>query len=78
MLFYLVIAIFVFICLVVVINIISKIRTNEKKKELEDKADTDLLTGLTNKLATERKIKEYMAQNPESQSMLFVLDVDNF
>lgn len=78
MLFYLVIAIFVFICLVVGINIVSKIRNNEKKKELEDKADTDLLTGLTNKLATERKIKEYMAQNPTSQSMLFVLDVDNF
>ena len=78
MLSYLFIAIFVFICLVVVINIISKIRNNEKKKELEDKADTDLLTGLTNKLATERKIKDYMAQNPETQSMLFILDVDNF
>lgn len=78
MLSYLVIAIFVFICLVVGINIVSKIRNNEKKKELEDKADTDLLTGLTNKLATERKIKEYMTQNPTSQSMLFVLDVDNF
>ena len=78
MLFYLVIAIFVFICLVVIINIIGKLRNNEKKKELEDKADTDLLTGLTNKLATERKIKDYMAQNPNSQSMLFILDVDNF
>ncbi|MDE6845444.1 MAG: sensor domain-containing diguanylate cyclase [Lachnospiraceae bacterium] len=78
MLSYLVIAVVVFICLVVVINIVSKIRNNEKKKELEDKADTDLLTGLTNKLATERKIKEYMTKHPESQSMLFVLDVDNF
>ncbi|MDE6386998.1 MAG: sensor domain-containing diguanylate cyclase [Lachnospiraceae bacterium] len=78
MLSYLVIAIFVFICLVIAINIVSKIRNNEKKKELEDKADTDLLTGLTNKLATERKIKDYMTQNPQSQSMLFVLDIDNF
>lgn len=78
MLLYLVIAIFVFICMVVIINIIGKIRNNEKKKELEDKADTDLLTGLTNKLATERKIKDYMTQNPNSQSMLFILDVDNF
>lgn len=78
MLFYLVIAIFVFICLIVIVNIIGKIRNNEKKKELENKADTDLLTGLTNKLATERKIKDFMEQNPNSQSMLFILDVDNF
>lgn len=78
MMIYLVAAIFVFIFMVIVINIISKIRSNENKKELEDKADTDLLTGLTNKLATERKIKEYMAKNPSTQSMLFVLDVDNF
>ncbi len=78
MMIYLVAAIFIFIFMVIVINIISKIRSNENKKELEDKADTDLLTGLTNKLATERKIKEYMAKHPDSQSMLFVLDVDNF
>ena len=78
MMIYLIVAIFVFICLVVIINIISKIRSNINKKELENKADTDLLTGLTNKLATERKIKEYMTKNPDTQSMLFVLDVDNF
>jgi diguanylate cyclase (GGDEF)-like protein len=70
--------IFVFICLVVVINIISKMRGKEKEKQLENKADTDLLTGLNNKLATERKIKEYMAHNPNTQSMLFILDIDNF
>ena len=45
---------------------------------MEDKADTDLLTGLNNKLATERKIKDYMAQNPKTQSMMFLLDIDNF
>lgn len=78
MLFYLVFAIFVFICMIVIVNIIGKIRNNERKKELEDKADTDLLTGLTNKLATERKIKDYMSRNPDAQSMLFILDVDNF
>ena len=78
MMIYLVIAVLVFIFLVIIINIISKIRNNMKKKELEDKADTDLLTGLTNKLATERKIKEYMTKNPNTQAMLFILDVDNF
>lgn len=74
----LMIAIETFFCVVMVINIAGKFRSNAKKKELEDKADTDLLTGLNNKLATERKIKEYMAQNPDTQSMLFILDVDNF
>jgi diguanylate cyclase (GGDEF)-like protein len=74
----LLVVIFVFICIVVIVNIISKLRGKEKEKQLENKADTDLLTGLNNKLATERKIKEYMAHNPNTQSMLFVLDIDNF
>lgn len=68
----------IFFCVVMVINIIGKIRSNNKKKELEDKADTDLLTGLNNKLATERKIKDYMAKNPDKQSMMFIFDIDNF
>ena len=78
MMLSLLVAIFGFICLIVLVNIIGRIRNNEKKKELEDKADTDLLTGLNNKLATERKIKEFMEQNPNTQSMLFMVDVDNF
>ncbi len=72
------IVIITFVCIVMIINIVGKIRSNEKKRELEDKADTDLLTGLNNKLATERKIKNYMAQNPKSQSMMFLFDIDNF
>ncbi|MDD6811212.1 MAG: sensor domain-containing diguanylate cyclase [Lachnospiraceae bacterium] len=78
MLFQLLIVIFAFICIIVVINIISKVKNNEKKRQLEEKADTDLLTGLNNKLATERKIKEFIAQNPNAQSMMFILDIDNF
>ncbi|MCM1266857.1 MAG: diguanylate cyclase [Bacteroidales bacterium] len=74
----LLVVIAVFFCVVMTINIINKFRTNAKKKELEDKADTDLLTGLNNKLATERKIKDYMANHPDTQSMLFIFDVDNF
>lgn len=78
MVFALAITIAVFFCVVMVINIVGKIRSNNKKKELEDKADTDLLTGLNNKLATERKIKDYMAKNPDKQGMMFMIDVDNF
>lgn len=74
----LIVVIFVFSFLIMMIDIIGRIRDNQQKKELENKADTDLLTGLNNKLATERKIKNYMAQNPQTQSMMFLLDVDNF
>lgn len=61
-----------------VTNMVSKVRNAEKSKLLQEKVDTDLLTGLNNKLATERKIKEYLASNPDTLSMMFVLDIDNF
>ena len=78
MMFQLIAVIFVFLCIVVGINIVSKLYNVKKQKQLEEKADTDLLTGLNNKLATERKIKEFIAKNPDAQSMMFILDIDNF
>lgn len=78
MLLSLIVVIFVFSCIIMAVDVAGRIRDNKQKKELENKADTDLLTGLNNKLATERKIKNYMAQNPQTQSMMFLLDVDNF
>ncbi len=53
-------------------------RSEKESRQLENKADTDLLTGLNNKIATERKITEYMQNNKNSQAMMVVLDVDNF
>lgn len=78
MLMRLIVAVFIFLGLLAVINIITKIRANERSRALEDKADTDLLTDLNNKLATERKIKEYMRDFPDRQAVMFVLDIDNF
>lgn len=71
-------AVCVFLAIIVALNIIGKLRSNRQTKDLADKADTDLLTDLSNKLATERKIKEYMAEHPDEQALLFVLDIDNF
>ena len=68
----------IFLGLVMAINIISKIHSDERGRMLEDKADMDLLTELNNKIATERKIKEYMTESPQAPAMMFVLDVDNF
>lgn len=67
-----------FIVIMVIVNIAFKIVDAKKRKELVEKADTDLLTGLNNKIATERKISEYLVQNPDSRNALFVLDIDNF
>ncbi len=78
MLFTMMIAIGVFFVLVLIINFIAKIVDKKQKSELQLKADTDLLTGLTNKAATIRLIKEYMAQNPNGTGVLFVIDIDNF
>lgn len=78
MIYQLLIAIVVFFGLVIVINIINRIKSGQESRKLEEKADTDLLTSLNNKLATERKIKEYMESMPNEQGLMFVLDIDNF
>ena len=68
----------IFLVVIVVLNVVNGRKSVENSKVLEEKADTDLLTGLNNKLATERKIKEYMREHPNSKALLFVLDIDNF
>lgn len=78
MIYMMIIAIGVFFLLVIIINMITKIVDRKQKSELQLKADTDLLTGLTNKAATIRMIKEYMSQNPNGTGVLFVIDIDNF
>lgn len=78
MLFRLIAIISIFLLIVVVINIVSKVRSNERSHDLENKADTDLLTGLNNKLATERKIKDYIKNHPQEQALMFIFDIDNF
>lgn len=63
---------------VVITVITGTIRNREHGRALEDKADTDLLTDLYNKAATERKIQEYLEQNPNGRGLMFILDIDNF
>lgn len=68
----------VFIVILSIIDVVERIHDNEKKKALEDKADTDLLTTLNNKIATERKIREHLAAHPDEVAVMFVVDIDNF
>ena len=61
------------------IALFNKAKYNIETEDLQNKADTDLLTDLYNKVATERLIKEYLAgEGKDCVSMLFVLDVDDF
>lgn len=53
-------------------------KSEEKDRMLVQKAETDLLTGLTNKLSTEYKITEYIESHPGELGMLFVFDIDDF
>ena len=78
MLIRLILCMLVFAGSAVAVLIITKIRESEKNKDLANKADTDLLTSLYNKAATERKITEYIQLHPDEQALLFVLDIDNF
>lgn len=57
---------------------LNGIKNKERGRKLEDKADMDLLTELSNKAATERKIQEYMDANPNGHGLMFILDIDNF
>lgn len=68
----------VFILVVTAINIAQIYISSKNTDELKDKADTDQLTGLKNKLATEREIKEYIEAHPDTIGMMFIIDIDNF
>lgn len=68
-----------FLVLLLIVTFINKARFNLESEDLKNKADTDQLTDLYNKMATERLIKEYMdGEGADKVSMLFLLDVDNF
>lgn len=73
------IAVLGFIAIFAGIALYNKAKYNIETEDLQNKADTDLLTDLYNKVATERMIKEYLeGEGKDSISMLFVLDVDDF
>lgn len=68
----------IFIIVVTIINVSRIFATTRGTDELKDKADRDLLTGLKNKTATEREIKDYIANYPDRLGVMFLVDIDNF
>lgn len=78
MIWQLVIGLVVFCSIIAVVNILIRMKEKEDNRQIAKKADTDLLTGLLNKIATERKIQECLVENPDERGLFFVLDIDNF
>lgn len=69
----------IFILTLIFILIMNMTRSSKANKELINKAQTDLLTDLLNKIATEDQIKEYLqGEGRDKRSMMFILDIDNF
>ncbi len=69
----------VFVALIIFIYIINRVSFTKESMELQNKAETDLLTELLNKISTENKIKEYLeSEGHDKTCMMCVLDIDNF
>lgn len=54
------------------------LKVMEERKSLIRKAELDGLTGIYNKITTERKIAEALAGTDEGRHALLVFDIDNF
>ncbi len=69
----------IFVGLILILYIINRVSFTKESMELQNKAETDLLTELLNKISTENKIKEYLeGEGRDKTSMMCVLDIDNF
>lgn len=66
------------IIVVLIFTVLDRKKVNEQRDNLSQKADTDLLTGLNNKIATERKVQEYIERHPDIQGVFFMFDIDDF
>ncbi|MCR4924028.1 MAG: GGDEF domain-containing protein [Lachnospiraceae bacterium] len=67
----------VFISVLITVYLTGLIRMKKSSKTLESKAETDLLTGIYNKITTETRIREYLSEENNS-GIMFLLDIDNF
>jgi len=72
------IVVVLFIVVMSILNIVQIYVSTRASDDLKDKADSDQLTGLRNKVATEREIKSYIENHPDDMAMMFLVDIDNF
>ena len=74
-----ILALIVFLALTVGASLLMRKWYRNDQKQLKSKAETDLLTGLLNKISTEQTIQDYLNTIDEEELGMFVLfDIDNF
>ena len=49
-----------------------------REQEFKEMAETDLLSGLLNKISMEKRITEWIARAGDSEGAFYILDLDNF
>ncbi len=74
------IAMIAFFAVLLGINLANRAVNNKHNQSLQEKAETDLLTGLLNKMSTEQKVTDYLveASAKGETAILFLIDIDNF
>jgi len=74
-----VVSMVLFFIIIIAINVIGRAVYSKQSADLKDKAETDLLTGLLNKISTEKYIQDYLeGEGKDKKAMFFLLDIDNF
>ena len=75
-----VVAMVAFFIAILAIHFANKAVSTKHNQSLQQKAETDLLTGLLNKISTEQKVREYLeeAGSKGQGAILFLIDIDNF
>lgn len=74
------VAMVAFFVAILAIHMANKAIDNKHNQTLQEKAETDLLTGLLNKISTEQKVNDYLteAKTKGQSAILFLIDIDNF
>lgn len=75
-----VVAMVAFFVAILAINLANRAANTKHSQTLQEKAETDLLTGLLNKISTEQKVTDYLAEAGArgETAILFMIDIDNF
>ncbi len=68
----------IFAVVMCVMFIMSRARTTAEGAAAEERAETDLLTGMNNKVSTEQKIKDQFRLHPDIQCAMILFDIDDF
>jgi diguanylate cyclase (GGDEF)-like protein len=75
-----VVAMIAFFVAILAINLANKAANHKHNQTLQEKAETDLLTGLLNKISTEQRVTDYLTEAGQrgETAILYMIDIDNF